>query len=228
MHGWECVWILTCRQATLGGSTSPMLSPWTMVRTPMVLVVIPQEFWKASCFSPGFLGSSNTISNILEKFWPRWWDVAPWGDRRKWPICDTFLRLMNHQKMKSVYYLNGSATGRDERLHSSCIISSCKLFLLRLPPFHYRDRHQLFIHPGIQVKDLQHLHTQNPLSCSKAKLLYCVLSSSILYVIKYNSRAVRSVTSSAASSLVANAVCPSCHRNSLVLRKGWGCLNSHL
>lgn len=37
-----------------------------------------------------------------------------------------------------------------------------------------------------------------------------------------------SVTSSAASSLVANAVCPSCHRNSLVLRKGCGCLNSHL
>lgn len=55
-----------------------MLSPWTIVRTPMVLVVIPQEFWYASCFSPGLFGSSNTISNILEKFWPRWWDVAPW------------------------------------------------------------------------------------------------------------------------------------------------------
>ncbi len=38
----------------------------------------------------------------------------------------------------------------------------------------------------------------------------------------------RALTSSAASSLVAKAVCPSCHRNSLVLRKGWGCLNSHL
>lgn len=74
-----CDWVFTCRQATLGGSTSPMSSPWTMVRTPMVLVVIPHEFWKASCFSPGLLGSSNTISNILEKFWPRWWDVAPWG-----------------------------------------------------------------------------------------------------------------------------------------------------
>lgn len=69
--------VTTCRQATLGGSTRPLLSPWTMVRTPMVLVVIPQEFWKASCFSPGFLGSSNMISNILEKFWPRWWEVAP-------------------------------------------------------------------------------------------------------------------------------------------------------
>ncbi len=62
----ECV--STCRQATRGGSTSPMLSPWTIVSTPMVLVVIPQEFWKASCFSPGLFGSSNTISNILEKF----------------------------------------------------------------------------------------------------------------------------------------------------------------
>lgn len=38
----------------------------------------------------------------------------------------------------------------------------------------------------------------------------------------------RAITSSAASSLLAKAVCPSCHRNSLVLRKGWGCLNSHL
>lgn len=69
----------TCRQATLGGSTMPLLSPWTIVRAPMVLVEIPQEFWKANCFSPGFFGSSKTISNILEKFWPRWWDVAPWG-----------------------------------------------------------------------------------------------------------------------------------------------------
>jgi hypothetical protein len=48
-----------------------------MVRTPMVLVVMPQEFWKANCFSPGFFGSSKTISNILEKFCPRWWEVAP-------------------------------------------------------------------------------------------------------------------------------------------------------
>src|SRR3989338_3149188 len=31
-----------------------------------------------------------------------------------------------------------------------------------------------------------------------------------------------------ASSFVANAVCPSFHKNSLVLRKGAGCLNSHL
>lgn len=55
-------------------------------------------------------------------------------------------------------YLNGSATGRDVCFHSSGVISSSKLLLLRLPSLHNGDRHQLFIHPGIQVQYLKHLH----------------------------------------------------------------------
>lgn len=63
-------------------------------------------------------------------------------------------------------YLNGSATGRDERLHGGCVISSCKLLLLGLPALYHRDGHQLFIHPGIQIQNLQHLQKQNHLSVS--------------------------------------------------------------
>lgn len=37
-----------------------------------------------------------------------------------------------------------------------------------------------------------------------------------------------SCTSASASSFVAKQVCPSCHRNSRVRKKGTGCLNSHL
>mmetsp|Transcript_93830 Transcript_93830/g.292423 ORF Transcript_93830/g.292423 Transcript_93830/m.292423 type:complete len:233 (-) Transcript_93830:1109-1807(-) len=32
-------------QATRGGSTRPLSSPWTMIMTPMVRCVMPQEFW---------------------------------------------------------------------------------------------------------------------------------------------------------------------------------------
>lgn len=67
---------LTWMAATLGGSTSPLLSPCTMTITPMVRVVIPQEFWYTNVFS-WVSGSSIWISNILEKFWPKWWEVAP-------------------------------------------------------------------------------------------------------------------------------------------------------
>lgn len=54
-------------------------------------------------------------------------------------------------------YLNGSAAGRDECLNSGGVIPSCKLFLLSLPSLHYRDRHQLLVHPRIQIQDLKHL-----------------------------------------------------------------------
>ena len=40
--------------------------------------------------------------------------------------------------------------------------------------------------------------------------------------------AEQQLTSSTASLGVAHTVWPSCHRNSRVLRNGWGCLNSHL
>lgn len=67
----------TCTLATLGGSTSPLLSPWIIHITPMVRVVSPQEFWYTYCFS-SVSWSWIQISNILEKFCPKWWDVAPW------------------------------------------------------------------------------------------------------------------------------------------------------
>lgn len=54
-------------------------------------------------------------------------------------------------------YLNGSATGRDKRLHGGGVISSRKLLLLSLPALHHGDRHQLLIHPCIQIQDLKHL-----------------------------------------------------------------------
>lgn len=55
-------------------------------------------------------------------------------------------------------HLNGSTTGRDESLHRRGVISSGKLLLLRLPPLHHWDCHQLLVHSGIQIQDLQHLH----------------------------------------------------------------------
>lgn len=71
----------TCTLATLGGSTSPLLSPWIIHITPMVRVVSPQEFWYTYCFS-SVSWSCIQISNILEKFCPKWWDVAPWKKKR--------------------------------------------------------------------------------------------------------------------------------------------------
>ena len=37
---------------------------------------MPHEFWYAKHFSLES-GSSKEMSNILEKFWPKWWEVAP-------------------------------------------------------------------------------------------------------------------------------------------------------
>lgn len=54
-------------------------------------------------------------------------------------------------------YLDGSAAGGDERLHGGGVIPSCKLLLLRLPPLHHRDGHQLLVHPRVQIQDLKHL-----------------------------------------------------------------------
>ncbi len=107
-------------EATRGGRTRPWLSPWTMIITPIVRVVMPHEFCHACSFdfcavSHGLAGtgweregrrvirqdavpllwkgnkameawgrralvgsgSSNTMSNIFEKFWPSECDVAP-------------------------------------------------------------------------------------------------------------------------------------------------------
>ena len=55
-------------------------------------------------------------------------------------------------------YLDGPATGRNEGLDGSGVVSSCKLLLLSLAPSHHGDGQQLFIHPGIQLQDLHHLH----------------------------------------------------------------------
>lgn len=54
-------------------------------------------------------------------------------------------------------YLDGSAAGRDERLHGGGVIASGKLLLLRLPALHHGDGHQLLVHPRVQIQDLKHL-----------------------------------------------------------------------
>ena len=72
----------TCSGATRGGRTKPLLSPWTMMATPMVRVVHPQEFCH-TMLRPPFL-FSYSIWNILAKFWPRQCDVAPWMPRPVW------------------------------------------------------------------------------------------------------------------------------------------------
>lgn len=63
----------TC--AILGGSTSPLLSPCTIMMMPIDRVVIAHEFWYANS-GWWVSGSSYEMLNMREKFWPRWWDVA--------------------------------------------------------------------------------------------------------------------------------------------------------
>ncbi len=75
----------TCTCATRGGTTRPLSSPCVRIITPSERVVKPHEFWntKQGAFSapppapaaPSSAGSKE-ISNILEKFWPRWCEVA--------------------------------------------------------------------------------------------------------------------------------------------------------
>ena len=124
-------------------------------------------------------------------------------------------------------YLDGPATGRNEGLDGSGVVSSCKLLLLSLAPSHHRDGQQLFIHPGIQLQDLHHLHNMvlRWILCPFRTWGHITTLRSVHILYK---KVCVCVTSTTASSLVAKAVCPSCHRNSLVLRKGCGCLNSHL
>lgn len=54
-------------------------------------------------------------------------------------------------------YLDGSAAGRDKRLHGGSVIASCELLLLSLPALHHGDGHQLLVHPRVQIQDLKHL-----------------------------------------------------------------------
>ena len=42
--------------------------------------IYSKQGWVLTCFAGS--GSSNTMSNILEKFCPKWWDVAPWDTAR--------------------------------------------------------------------------------------------------------------------------------------------------
>ena len=62
--------------ATRGGTTRPLLSAWIMIITPIVRVVIPQEFCQT--FFCVLSSAVNSMLNILEKFWPRQWEVPPW------------------------------------------------------------------------------------------------------------------------------------------------------
>ena len=125
-------------------------------------------------------------------------------------------------------YLDGPAAGRDEGLDGGGVVSSCKLLLLSLAPSHHGDGQQLFVHPGIQLQDLHHLHIVLDHIGYPADVLLGTHSRTEGQCIFLCKKVHGCLTSTTASSLVANAVCPSCHRNSLVLRKGWGCLNSHL
>lgn len=78
--------------------------------------------------------------------------------------------------MGTPQYLNGSAAGRDIRLHSSGVISSGKLLLLRLPPLHHGDGHQLLVHPGVQIQDLEHLRIRNVKSKQRLVIMYIIIN----------------------------------------------------
>mmetsp|Transcript_5592 Transcript_5592/g.15848 ORF Transcript_5592/g.15848 Transcript_5592/m.15848 type:complete len:291 (-) Transcript_5592:1409-2281(-) len=62
--------------AIRGGSTRPLSSPWTMIITPMVRVVMPHEFCHTSFFDVS--SAMYSMLNILAKFCPRQWLVPPW------------------------------------------------------------------------------------------------------------------------------------------------------
>jgi hypothetical protein len=71
--------ITACFGATRGGSTRPFESPCVMIATPIVRVVMPQLVCQA--YFSSFASSRYFMPNILEKFWPRQCDVAPWTPR---------------------------------------------------------------------------------------------------------------------------------------------------
>ena len=59
-------------------------SPWTMIMMPRERVLRPQEFCQHSCLD--WSTASNSISNILENFWPRQCEVPAWIPR---PVAGT-------------------------------------------------------------------------------------------------------------------------------------------
>merc|ERR1719420_1170242 len=65
--------------ATRGGITKPFSSPCTKIMAPMERVEKPHEFCHTSVLEPE--SSSNLMSNILAKFWPKQWEVAAWMPR---------------------------------------------------------------------------------------------------------------------------------------------------
>lgn len=67
--------ITTYTWATLGGSTTPVLSEWIMIIEPIERVESPHEVYQTNDFC--LFSSSNHTSNILLKFWPSMWLVAP-------------------------------------------------------------------------------------------------------------------------------------------------------
>ena len=150
-------------------------------------------------------GCSKTMLNILEKFCPKWCDVA---------ACRKCSHLKPYVIVCPAYsttptYLYAPPTGGDKGLDGGRIVSSGKLLLLCLPPRDDWNRQQLLVHCLIQSQYLHHLQWNND---------------SYVYRLPW----IRHLTSASASGLLAKVLCPSCHRNSRVLRNGWGCLNSHL
>ena len=207
---------LTCTLATLGGSMRPLLSPCTIVMTPMVRVVRPHEFWYAYSCSPSCMscvwvrggggcvmvvvggvwamcegygkatqhnvarlsdcvcelwpmwtltcvGLSKTISNILEKFWPRWCEVAACRTQH-WPIklqASVTWHILHHQPIKSqhqvtwlycpIRYLNSPPTGGYKGLNGSSIIASCKLLFHCLASRDNWNSQQLLVHSPVQL-----------------------------------------------------------------------------
>ena len=132
-------------EATLGGSTRPMLSPWTIISTPMVLVVKPQLFRNTNCFSP-VSGFSKVISNILLKFCPKWWEVAPWIDLK-------IIYKVNYANLECFK----PSSCRDVSLNCGGVISSSKLLFLSFTSSHHWNGQQLLIDAAIQIKDGHYL-----------------------------------------------------------------------
>ena len=65
--------ITTWIGATLGGSTSPLSSPWTITTAPTIRVVMPHEVFQTYSHLPDSFWY--LTSNALAKLCPRWWLV---------------------------------------------------------------------------------------------------------------------------------------------------------
>jgi len=130
--------------------------------------------------------------------------------------------------------LYASARCSNVCLNSCSVVTSGKFLFQGLLTFHNWDCQQLLVDVLVQVQDAKHLQ-QSPHTARHLTLINIIHSKSDTYINSLLCKTCNSnesdctvCTSVSASAYVACAEWPSCHRNSLVLINGCGCLNSHL